>query len=167
MPIGAITGRAEIMDSAHPGGIGSTYGGNPVACAAAIEALNIIRRPEFLGHANHLGQVLREVLDEWKQRYELVGDVRGLGPMLLIELVTDRTRRTPLRPEDTVRLVKLAAAGGVILIRAGLLSNCIRFLPPLNMPEDMLREALTVVEQALATVNDACMERAPALAESR
>ena len=173
MPIGAVTGRSEIMDSAQPGGIGSTYGGSPVACAAAIEALTMIRQPEFLAHANHLGQVLREVLEGWKERYELVGDVRGLGPMLLIELVSDRASRTPLRVEDTVRVVKLAAARGVILIRAGLLSNCIRFLPPLNMPEDMLREALEVVEHALATVTNECVERtaataaAPALAESR
>ena len=173
MPIGAVTGRSEIMDSAQPGGIGSTYGGSPVACAAAIEALTMIRQPEFLAHANHLGQVLREVLEGWKERYELVGDVRGLGPMLLIELVSDRASRTPLRVEDTVRVVKLAAARGVILIRAGLLSNCIRFLPPLNMPEDMLREALEVVGHALATVTKECVERtvataaAPALAESR
>ncbi len=159
MPIGAITGRSEIMDSAQVGGIGSTYGGSPVACVAAIEAINMIRQPEFLAHANYLGQMLREVLENWKQRYELVGDVRGLGPMLLIELVSDRAKRTPLQPEDTVRIVKLATAGGVILIRAGLLSNCIRFLPPLNMPEDMLREALGVVEHALATVNEECKKR--------
>ena len=170
MPIGAVTGRAEIMDSAQVGGIGSTYGGSPVACVAAIEALTMIRQPEFLAHANHLGRVLRETLDAWKERYELVGDVRGLGPMLLIELVSDRASRTPLRPEDTLRVVKLATAGGVILIRAGLLSNCIRFLPPLNMPEDMLREALDVVEHALATVTKECVETtadAPAFAGSR
>ncbi len=172
MPIGAITGRSEIMDSAQLGGIGSTYGGSPVACVAAIEALNTIRKPEFLAHANHLGQVLRGVLESWKARYQLVGDVRGLGPMLLMELVSDRAARTPLRPEDTVRVVKMAAAGGVILIRAGLLSNCIRFLPPLNMPEDMLREALDVVERALATVTKDVVERSataavPELVESR
>ncbi len=152
MPIGAITGRSEIMDSAQVGGIGSTYGGSPMACVAAIEALNTIRQPEFLAHANHLGRILRETLERWKESYELIGDVRGLGPMLLIELVSDRLSRAPLQAANTLRVVKLAAAGGVILIRAGLLSNCIRFLPPLNMPEDMLREALAVVEHALATV---------------
>ena len=167
MPIGAISGRSEIMDAAQIGGIGSTYGGNPVACVAAIEAIGMIRQPEFLEHANHLGRVLREELEAWKSRYELVGDVRGLGPMLAIELVSDRASRTPLRPEDTLRVVKLAGAGGVIVIRAGLLSNCIRFLPPLNMPEDMLREALAVVEKALATVTRECAERhAPVLAGS-
>ncbi len=167
MPIGAITGRSEIMDAAQVGGIGSTYGGSPVACAAAIEALTIIRQPEFLAHANQLGHVLRGTLERWKARYELIGDVRGLGPMLLMELVSDRVRRTPLPPEDTVRIVKLAAAGGVILIRAGLLSNCIRFLPPLTMPEAMLCEALEVVERALATVTEERMANVPVLVESR
>jgi 4-aminobutyrate aminotransferase/(S)-3-amino-2-methylpropionate transaminase len=133
MPIGAVTGRAEIMDSAHPGGVGSTYGGNPVACAAAIEALNIIRRPEFLAHANLLGLVMRQVLEGWKKRQPVVGDVRGLGPMLLIELVTDRETKNPLPPPETLAIVRRAVSNGVLLIRAGLFSNCIRFLPALNM----------------------------------
>lgn len=155
LPIGAVTGRAEIMDSAHLGGIGSTYGGSPVACVAALAALNMIRQPEFLAHANHLGNVMREVLESWRSKWSMVGDVRGLGPMLLIELVRDRSTREPLRPEDTLKVVRHAAAHGVILIRAGLFSNCIRFLPPLNMPEDMLREALGIVGRAVASVAEA------------
>ncbi len=152
MPIGAVTGRAEIMDSAHLGGIGSTYGGSPVACAAAIEAINMIRQPSFLAHANHLGSVMREVMETWQKKWPLVGDVRGLGPMMLVELVSDRATRQPLPAEDTLRVVRQSFAGGVILIRAGLFSNCIRFLPPLNMPEDMLREALDVVGRAIEAV---------------
>jgi 4-aminobutyrate aminotransferase/(S)-3-amino-2-methylpropionate transaminase len=153
MPIGAVTGRAEIMDSAHLGGVGSTYGGSPVACVAAIEALKMIRQPEFLAHANRLGAVMREVLEGWKRQWPVVGDVRGLGPMLLVELVTDRETKTPLAATDTLAVVRHAVANGVLLIRAGLFSNCIRFLPPLNMPEDMLREALAVVGRAIeATV---------------
>ena len=149
MPIGAVTGRAEIMDSAHLGGVGSTYGGSPVACVAAIEALKMIRRPEFLAHANRLGEVMREVLDGWQRQWPMVGDVRGLGPMLLVELVTDRELKTPLPPGDTLALVRRAVSNGVLLVRAGLFSNCIRFLPPLNMPEDMLREALHAVGRAI------------------
>jgi 4-aminobutyrate aminotransferase / (S)-3-amino-2-methylpropionate transaminase / 5-aminovalerate transaminase len=153
MPIGAVTGRAEIMDSAHLGGIGSTYGGSPVACAAALEALKIIRHPEFLAHANRLGEVMREVLEGWKRQWPMVGDVRGLGPMMLVELVTDRESKTPLPAGDTLAVVRRAVSNGVLLIRAGLFSNCIRFLPPLNMPEDMLREALDAVGRAIqATV---------------
>jgi 4-aminobutyrate aminotransferase/(S)-3-amino-2-methylpropionate transaminase len=160
MPIGAVTGRAEIMDSAHLGGVGSTYGGSPVACAAALEALKMIRQPEFLAHANHLGRVMREVLDSWKSRWPMVGDVRGLGPMLLVELVADRESKAPLPPEETLRIIRRAAANGVLLIRAGLFSNCIRFLPPLNMPEDMLREGLNAVGHAI----EACvMESAGAI----
>lgn len=149
MPIGAVTGRAEIMDSAHLGGVGSTYGGSPVACAAALEALNMIRRREFLAHANRLGDVMREVLEGWKARWPVVGDVRGLGPMMLVEFVTDRETKTPLAPAATLAIVHRAVSNGVLLIRAGLFSNCIRFLPPLNMPEDMLREALDAVGRAI------------------
>ena len=149
MPIGAVTGRAEIMDSAHLGGVGSTYGGSPVACAAALEALKMIRQPEFLAHANHLGGVMREVLESWKTRWPVIGDVRGLGPMLLVELVADRESKAPLGPEITLGIIRRAVANGVLLIRAGLFSNCIRFLPPLNMPEDMLREGLNAVGRAI------------------
>ncbi len=153
MPIGAVTGRAEIMDSAHVGGVGSTYGGSPVACAAAIAALKMIRQPEFLAHANRLGEVMREVLEGWKARWPVVGDVRGLGPMMLVEFVTDRESKTPLPATETLAVVRRAVSNGVLLIRAGLFSNCIRFLPPLNMPEDMLREALDAVGRAIeATV---------------
>jgi 4-aminobutyrate aminotransferase/(S)-3-amino-2-methylpropionate transaminase len=152
MPIGAVTGRAEIMDSAHLGGVGSTYGGNPLACVAALEALKIIRQPEFLAHANRLGEVMREVLEGWKRQWPVVGDVRGLGPMMLAELVTDRESKTPLPATDTLAVVRHAVSNGVLLIRAGLFSNCIRFLPPLNTPEDMLREALNVVGRAIETV---------------
>lgn len=151
MPIGAVTGRVEIMDSAHLGGVGSTYGGSPVACAAALEALKMIRRPEFLAHAHHLGSVMREVLESWKARWQAVGDVRGLGPMMLVELVASRESKAPLAAEDTLRIIRRAVANGVLLIRAGLFSNCIRFLPPLNTPEDVLREGLDAVGRAIET----------------
>jgi 4-aminobutyrate aminotransferase/(S)-3-amino-2-methylpropionate transaminase len=149
MPIGAVTARAEIMDSAHLGGVGSTYGGSPLACVAAIEALKMIRRPEFLAHANRLGEVMRETLGEWKRRWPIVGDVRGLGPMLLVEFVADRETKQPLSPSDTLAIVRAAVSNGVLLIRAGLFSNCIRFLPPLNMPEEMLREGLDAVARGI------------------
>jgi len=151
MPIGAVTGRAEIMDSAHLGGIGSTYGGSPLAAVAALETLKIIRTPEFLGHANHLAAVMREVLQGWKDKWSFVGDVRGLGPMMLIELVSDPIAKTPMSPTDTLAIVRDAVGNGVLLIRGGLYSNCIRFLPPLNIPEDMLREGLDGVGRALTT----------------
>jgi 4-aminobutyrate aminotransferase/(S)-3-amino-2-methylpropionate transaminase len=153
MPIAAVTGRAEIMDSAHLGGIGGTYGGSPIACAAAIEALNIIRQPDFLAHARHLGDVMRDVMDGWKAKFPIVGDVRGLGPMMLAEFVRDRAAREPATPEQTLQIARQAVADGVVIMRAGLYSNCIRLLPPLVMPEDMLREALDVIGRAIEVVS--------------
>jgi 4-aminobutyrate aminotransferase / (S)-3-amino-2-methylpropionate transaminase / 5-aminovalerate transaminase len=164
MPIGAVTGRVEIMDSAHLGGIGSTYGGSPIACVAALEALKMIRQPDFLAHARRLGDVMREVLLGWKQQWPIVGDVRGLGTMMLIELVSDTEAKTPLRSDDTLRIIRAAVSQGVVLIRAGVYSNCIRFLPPLNMPEDMLREGLKAVGDAVALIAQEKLETAGARA---
>ena len=121
---------------------------------AAIEALKIIREPEFLAHANHLGTVMREALEGWKARWRIVGDVRGLGPMMLVELVSDRVSKAPLPPAETLAIVRRAVSNGVLLIRAGLYSNCIRFLPPLNMPEDMLREGLRAVGRAIEAASE-------------
>lgn len=152
MPIGAVTGRADIMDAAHPGGVGGTYGGNPVACAAALAAVDMIRQPAFLAHATRLGEVMLEVMTPWTRAYPIVGDVRGLGPMMLAEFVKDQTSKTPLAPEDTLAIVKGTVARGVVLMRAGLFSNGVRLLPPLTMPEDMLREALAALEGSVASV---------------
>jgi 4-aminobutyrate aminotransferase / (S)-3-amino-2-methylpropionate transaminase / 5-aminovalerate transaminase len=149
MPIAAVTGRAEIMDSAHLGGVGGTYGGSPVACAAALEAVQMIRQPAFLAHARELGDVMRETMEGWKARWPLVGDVRGLGPMMLAELVRDRDTKEPASPDTTLQVVRHAVSNGVIVMRAGLFSNGIRLLPPLTMPEDMLREGLAAVGQAI------------------
>ncbi len=152
MPIGAVTGRADLMDAAHPGGVGGTYGGNPVACAAALAAVEILRQPSFLAHATRLGDVMREVMTAWQRAYPIVGDVRGLGPMMLAEFVKDQTSKAPLAPDDTLAIVKGTVARGVVLMRAGLFSNGVRLLPPLTMPEDMLREALDALGQSVASV---------------
>jgi 4-aminobutyrate aminotransferase / (S)-3-amino-2-methylpropionate transaminase / 5-aminovalerate transaminase len=153
MPIAAVTGRAEILDAAHLGGVGSTYGGSPVACAAAIEAVTIIRQPDFLAHARRLGDVMREAMNRWKATFPIVGDVRGLGPMMLAEFVRDRASKTPVAPEQTLQIVRESVKRGVIVMRAGLYSNGIRLLPPLVMPEDMLREGLQAIEQAIEVVS--------------
>jgi 4-aminobutyrate aminotransferase/(S)-3-amino-2-methylpropionate transaminase len=122
-----------------------------------VAALKILREPEFLEHANKLGSLMRAEMEGWKRAYPIVGDVRGLGPMLLTEFVADRETKTPLDAPDVIAIVRQAAAQGVILMRAGLYSNCIRFLPPLNMPLEMAREALAVVGKAIGTV---CERRA-------
>jgi len=151
MPISATTGRAEIMDGPHVGGIGGTYGGSPLACAAALEAVRLIRSPDFLAHARRIGEVMREELLALQASCPLVGDVRGLGPMLLIDLVTDRDARTPA-PAHALAVIRRAVASGVLLIRAGLYSNCVRFMPPLSITEDELREGLGVVTEAVRHV---------------
>ncbi|MGE0547510.1 MAG: aspartate aminotransferase family protein [Kofleriaceae bacterium] len=152
-PISAHTGRADIMDAMHVGGSGGTYGGSPLTCVAAIEAIKLIRAPGFLEQATKLGELLRAELDAMKARCKLIGDVRGKGPMMLIELVTDPVAKTPA-PAHALAAIKRATGNGVVLIRAGLYSNCIRFMPPLTISEDHLREALAVVGEAVRYVEE-------------
>ena len=152
MPLGAVTGRAEIMDAAHPGGLGGTYSGNPLACAAALEAMEIIANPEFLARAEQVGAQIRERLEKLADRFpDMVGDVRGLGPMLAMEIVKAGDHRQPCM-ESTAAITVETLSRGVITIRAGLYSNCVRFLPPLNISDSDLREAMDVVDEAVAAV---------------
>lgn len=152
MPLGAVTGRSEIMDSAHPGGLGGTYSGNPLACTAALKALDAITKPEFLAGAVRVGEQIRERLLKIQEQYpDLVGDVRGVGPMLAMEIVKDASSREPCM-ESTAAITAETLTRGVITIRAGLYSNCVRFLPALDIPSDQLAEALDVVEAAVAAV---------------
>ncbi len=154
MPISAVTGRADIMDSAHLGGIGGTYGGSPVACAAALAAVEMIRRPGFLPRAERIGEIMREAMEGWKARWPLVGDVRGQGAMRLAELVRDRKTKEPA-PEETLAVIKHAVGRGLMVIRAGLYSNCVRLLPPLVISDEQLREGLDVLGAAIGHAQEA------------
>ncbi|HEX5671331.1 MAG TPA: aspartate aminotransferase family protein [Acidimicrobiia bacterium] len=152
MPLSAVVGRAEVMDAPHPGGLGGTYSGNPLACVAALEAIDQIAAPEFLQRSVEIGEHLRGRLLEMQQRHPgLVGDVRGLGSMLVMELVKDPVTKVPWM-EATAALTAATVKRGVITIRAGLFSNCIRFLPPLTITNAELDEALDVVVAALDEV---------------
>jgi 4-aminobutyrate aminotransferase/(S)-3-amino-2-methylpropionate transaminase len=151
MPIAAVVGRAEIMDGTHPGGAGGTYGGSPLACVAAIESLKIINTPEFLAGAERKGQIMRDTMNRWKEQYPLIGDVRGLGAMNLVEFVLDREARTPA-PAQTLDIIKGAVRRGLIMIRAGLYSNGIRLLPPLVITDEQLHEALAALEGSVAEI---------------
>ena len=151
MPLAAVTGKAEIMDGPHAGGLGGTYSGNPLACVAAIEAINMIRQPEFLQRAQAVGERIRSHLLPLQAEVPLIGDVRGLGAMVLMELVTDREAKTPA-VQETADVTLEALKRGVICIRAGLYSNGIRFLPPLNISDAQLDEALAVVGEAVRVV---------------
>ncbi len=155
MPLSAVTGRAEIMDSVHPGGLGGTYSGNPLACVAALEAIDSISKPGFLARAREVGERIRARLEKIQAEHpELVGDVRGLGPMLAIELVEDPRTRTPSM-EATAAVNAETLRRGVITIRAGMRSNCVRFLPPLTIPDAQLEEGMDVVAEALRSVASA------------
>lgn len=161
LPVSAVTGRAEILDAAHPGGVGGTYGGSPVACAAAIETVKMISAPAFLARSAALGERIAGRLERWKADYGIVGDVRGLGAMRLVEFVSDRQRRTP-DPDTTLQVIREAVSHGLILIRAGLYSNCIRLLPPLVISDAQLDEGLDVLEAAIAKY-DAVVARTRAI----
>ena len=150
MPIGAVTGRSEILDAPHPGGMGGTYSGNPLACVAALETLKTLTEPGFMEKVTASGDRLRSGLDELARRHDFIADVRGIGPMLAIELVKD-AHLTP-DPDRTLALTKATLARGLITIRAGLYSNCVRFLPPLNVSDADIDEALAVLAEALDEV---------------
>ncbi len=153
MPISAVTGRADIIDAPHLGGVGGTYGGNPVACVAAIEAIKILRSKEFLTRVGEVGLLIQHTLAGWKKQYRFIGDVRGLGAMQLVEFVKDRDTREP-DPDLTLEIIRDAVSKGVILIRAGLFSNCIRLLPPVVMTDDQLKEGLEVLEGAIQRAHE-------------
>lgn len=148
MPLAAVTGRAEIIDAPHLGGIGSTYGGNPLACAAAIAALDFMAAHNVPQRADQLGEQLMARFRQWRERFPIVGDVRGLGAMAAVEFVTaadDRTPNTTLPP----RIVEEAYKRGLLLMRAGLYSNCVRTLIPLVISDAELDEGLDVMETAI------------------
>jgi 4-aminobutyrate aminotransferase / (S)-3-amino-2-methylpropionate transaminase / 5-aminovalerate transaminase len=151
MPLAAVTGRADIMDAPHPGGLGGTYSGNPLACVAAIEAISMIRSPQFLARARQVGERFRSHLLALQEEFALIGDVRGLGSMVLMELVTDRETKTPATNE-TMLVTQAAFRRGLIAIRAGLYSNCVRFLPPLNISDDQIDEGMGIIREALLEV---------------
>jgi 4-aminobutyrate aminotransferase/(S)-3-amino-2-methylpropionate transaminase len=151
MPLAAVVGRAPIMDAVPPGGVGGTFGGNPVSCAAALEAMKAIEKIVASGDAERLGARVRARLDKLGAEIPLIGDVRGLGAMQAIELVRDRTTKEPATTE-TSDIVRLARERGLLLFPAGTYGNVIRLLMPLITPLDILDEGLDVFEQVLRQV---------------
>ena len=151
MPLAAVTGRAELMDAVHVGGLGGTYGGNPVACAAALGAIKAIEEHDLVGKARRIGEIMLPRLAEMQSRYPVIGDVRGRGAMLAVELVKPGT----LQPatDELAAVVRHCHAEGVLVLTAGTYGNVLRFLPPLTMPEDLLDEALTVLDKAFASIS--------------
>ena len=150
LPLGAVTGRAEVMESVHAGGIGGTFGGNPLSCAAALAVLDSIDRGGLLKRADAIGAMMTARLEEIAERSDLIGDVRGRGAMVAMELVDDRRTKHPAK-HAAGRVIEECYRQGVIVLKAGTYDNVIRFLPPLTITDDLLEEGFDVVEKALVS----------------
>ncbi|MFJ4922686.1 4-aminobutyrate--2-oxoglutarate transaminase [Streptomyces sp. NPDC088725] len=151
LPLAAVTGRAEIMDAAHSGGLGGTYGGNPVACAAALGAIETMKELDLPAKARRVEEIMKGRLSAMQEKFDIIGDVRGRGGMLALELVKDRETKEP-NPEGTAALAKACHSEGLLVLTTGTYSNVLRFLPPLVIGEDLLNEGLDILEQAFTTV---------------
>jgi len=151
MPLAAVIGRADLMDGPGEGGLGGTYSGNPLACAAAHAVLDLFESGELLHRSETIGARIEANAREWQQTCPLIGDIRRRGAMVGIELVTDRQTREPAKHE-TDEIVRLAAARGVIMIAAGTFGNVIRFLTPLTIDDEELDEGLEVLSECFAAV---------------
>jgi 4-aminobutyrate aminotransferase/(S)-3-amino-2-methylpropionate transaminase len=150
LPLSAVTGRAEIMDAVHASGLGGTYGGSPVACAAALGAIATIEEEDLCKSAQKMGEIISSALKAMKAKYPIIGEVRGRGAMQAIELVMPGGIEP--NPAALSAIVKFCQKEGVLILSAGTYGNVIRLLPPLVMPEALLREALEVLDRAIASV---------------
>ena len=150
LPLSGVTGRAEIMDSIHLSGLGGTYGGNPIACAAALGAIEIIEQDKLVERANKIGQIMHDALTAMMKKYSIIGEVRGRGAMQAIELVKPGT--TEPNPEALTAIIKYCTSKGVLILSAGTYANVVRLLPPLVIEEDLLLDGLAVLDEALASV---------------
>jgi 4-aminobutyrate aminotransferase len=144
LPLAGVTGRAELMDSVGPGGLGGTFGGNPIACAAAVAVLDAVAEPELLAAARRLGETMRARLEQVAAATPAIGEVRGLGPMLAFELVEPG-------PAQAKAIVDAAFERGLLLLACGTYGNVIRFLAPLTIADDELEEGLAILEDAIGS----------------
>ena len=151
VPLSAVVGRKEIMDAPCVGGIGGTYGGSPLACVAALKVIEKIEKENLCGKANELGAYIVSRLNEMKEKYNVIGEVRGLGSMIGLEFVKDKETREPA-PDLVKEVISKCYEKGVILIGAGLLSNVIRFLPPLVMTAEQVTYGMDILDEAIGLV---------------
>ncbi|HYL60430.1 MAG TPA: 4-aminobutyrate--2-oxoglutarate transaminase, partial [Candidatus Acidoferrales bacterium] len=150
-PLSGVVGKASIMDAVAPGGLGGTFAGSPVSCAAALAVLDIFRDEDVLARAEKQGAMVRARLDAMRETFDCVGDVRGLGAMLAIELVKDRATREAA-PDLAKQLALRAAERGLIILTCGIYGNVVRILVPLIAPLEFVDEGLSLLEQALGDV---------------
>ena len=150
LPLAAVTGRAEVMDSVHASGLGGTYGGNPIACAAALGAMETMKEENLVARAQHIGEILGTSLRALAKKYPVIGEVRGRGAMQAIELVEPGTKNPNTAAMGAV--VKYCQSQGVLILTAGTFSNVVRFLPPLVITDELLKDALSVLDDAFASL---------------
>ena len=150
-PLSGVVGRADVMDAPTPGGLGGTYGGNPIACAAGLAVLDVMRDERLPERAARIGSVVEERMRSWQAEHDIVGDVRVMGAMAGMELVRDRKTKEPADTE-TARMLALARDNGLILLRSGVHHNVIRTLMPLTIPDGQLDEGLDLLGSALAEI---------------
>ena len=150
LPLAAVTGRAEVMDSVHASGLGGTYGGNPIACAAALGAMETMEEENLVARAKHIGEILGASLRVLAKKYPVIGEVRGRGAMQAIELVEPGTKNPNTAAMNAV--VKYCQSQGVLVLTAGTYSNVVRFLPPLVITDELLKDALSVLDDAFASL---------------
>ncbi len=150
LPLAGVTGRADIMDSVHVAGLGGTYGGNPVACAAALGAIETMKEENLNARAKHIGEVMGTALRALQAKYPIIGDVRGRGAMQAIELVKPGSKEPNTQAMQDV--IKYCTSKGVLILTAGTYVNVIRFLPPLIISDELLQDALNVLEEAFASL---------------
>ena len=148
-PLSAVTGRAELMDAVHGGGLGGTYGGNPVACAAALASMDFMAEHDLAGRARAIGERLTGRLTSMAERFPQIGEVRGRGAMIAAELVTDRETKEPAAALAGA-VNKACHERGLVTLTCGTLGNVFRFLPPLTITDELLDEGLDVFEEAFA-----------------
>ncbi len=164
LPLAAVTGRAEVMDAACVGGLGGTFGGNPMSCEAALAALETFEHDDLCARAQHIGERFAQRAREWQQRWPLIGDVRGIGAMRALELVRPQSPETGSREpaaEETNEVIRYCYEHGLVLMSAGSYSNVIRLLAPLVITDAQLDEGLGVLEAALAAVAESRVAAAP------
>lgn len=151
LPLAGVTGRADIMDSVHAGGLGGTFGGNPVACAAALGAIQTMEELDLASRARSIGETMLPRLRRLQERHAMIGDVRGRGAMLAVEVVRPGTKEPD--PEVTTMLAAACHRRGLLTLTAGTFGNVLRFLPPLVIPDHLLREGLEVLDEAFAELD--------------
>jgi 4-aminobutyrate aminotransferase / (S)-3-amino-2-methylpropionate transaminase / 5-aminovalerate transaminase len=151
VPLSAVIGRADIMDAPLPGGLGGTYAGSPLGCAAGLAVLDVIASEDLCARAERQGALLRARLEDLRSRWSCIGDVRGLGAMVAMEMVRERRADAP-DAEITKALVQAAGRRGLVLLSCGVYGNVIRFLAPLTLPDAQLAEGLAILEAALEDV---------------